>query len=55
MKRPKRGLKKLKQPPKTKRWCCLCEGKTKHEYNRGKLHSECIECGSFTPNKENSI
>lgn len=46
MKRPKRKLRKLEPPPRTKRYCVTCNAVTLWEYNPKVIHSECLECGN---------
>lgn len=43
------------RPPKTSRFCVVCDCMTVWEYNPGVFHSECVVCGSrfgrrFKPN-----
>jgi len=42
----------MKQPPKTKRYCLSCEKITEWEFNGGRGHSDCTECGGKWSRKE---
>jgi len=42
---------KVSRPPKTTRFCVICNKRTKWKYNPITGHSECSKCGSrFTQN-----
>jgi len=43
--RGRRNLKKLRRPPKTKRYCLVCKKMTTWKYSPYRLHSNCLECG----------
>jgi hypothetical protein len=43
--RPKYKQKKLEIPPKTRRYCLVCEKETTFKFERNIHHSVCVICG----------